>query len=103
MAGEGRAAMSARIMVDDLIVWPNGKGFWKGRPSCHLTTDGPIDDLHAFAQRIGLRRSWFQEHRLMPHYDLTEARRDAALRAGAVYVSGREQAIARRAARKAAE
>ncbi len=90
----------ARIMVDELHVWPNGKGFWKGRLSCHLTTDGPIEELHSFALRIGLRRSWFQEHRLMPHYDLTEPRREAALRIGAVFVSGREQAITRRAARK---
>lgn len=72
---------------------------FNGKASCHLTTDGPIDELHAFAIRIGMRREWFQKHAVMDHYDLTATRRAAALKAGAVYVSAREQALARRAAR----
>lgn len=96
------------IMVDALVAWPQkatsgGRHFGGGKESCHLTTDGPIEDLHAFAKRIGMKRSWFQEHRLMPHYDLTPARRAMAIRAGAVFVSAREQAIARRAARKSTQ
>ena len=88
-------------MVDELQRWPNARRpFDKG--SCHLTTDGTLDELHAFAERIGLRRAWFQEHTSAPHYDLTPSKQARALLAGAVFVPAREQAkarIARRAAR----
>jgi len=63
--------------------------------SCHLTTDGTLDELHAFARKISLRRGWFQAHATHPHYDLTPARRAAALAAGAVFVPAKEQARAR--------
>lgn len=87
------------IMVDQIMKWPHAKPpFDKG--SCHLTVDGPIEALHAFAAKIGLKRAWFQEHRLMPHYDLTPRRRAAALEAGAVFVEARQQALARRAKRQ---
>ena len=90
------------IMVDQIIVWPSAKPpFHRG--SCHLTTDGPIEELHSFAARIGLRRSWFQLHPKMDHYDLTPRRRAAALAAGAVFVEARAQAIARRARRSATQ
>lgn len=55
----------------------------------HLITDGPLTELHVFAQGIGLRRAWFQPGRnaSRPHYDVTDAKRAAALAAGAVPVS----------------
>lgn len=85
------------IMVDELRKWPHAKApFLTG--SCHLTTDGPPAELHAFAARIGMSLAWFQ-HGRVPHYDLTEKRRRAAMRAGAVFVSAREQVMRRRAAR----
>lgn len=87
-------------MVDDIVCWPNAWGPFIGG-SCHLTTDGPLNELHAFATKIGLRRAWFQDHPRMAHYDLTRGRRDAAIRAGAVYVPGMVQARARRQRRLA--
>jgi hypothetical protein len=88
------------IMVDEIQVWPTKiRCFKKG--SCHLTTDGPIEDLHAFAKRLRLHRVWFQEHPLAPHYDLTPKRRADAIVLGAVEVSAKEQARHRIAARKA--
>lgn len=36
----------------------------------HLATDGDLDELHKFAQSIGLKREWFQDHPAHPHYDL---------------------------------
>ena len=89
-----------RIMVDDLIVWHNAWGPFK-KGSCHLTTDGPIEALHEFAAKIGMKRAWFQDHPIMAHYDLTPKRREAALAAGAVYVSGVAQARERRRKRMA--
>lgn len=69
--------------------------------SSHLTTDGPIGELHEFARKIGLKRSWFQDHASAPHYDLTESRRTRAFDAGAVFVTSRDQALARIAKRGA--
>lgn len=55
----------------------------------HLTADTE-DELHAFAALVGLRREWFQSHRLW-HYDITTAsKRRRAIRAGAVRVSPRD-------------
>ncbi len=60
----------------------------------HLTADTP-DELHHFAERIGLQRGWFQgqcKHGTCPsvagccahfHYDVTDAKRAAAVNAGA--------------------
>ncbi len=57
---------------------------WRWNEACHLfTDDGNLDDLHAFAARVGLRRAWFQRHACLPHYDLTIARRGVAVRLGA--------------------
>lgn len=75
----------------------------------HLTV-GPGDDLgelHAFADRIGLRRSWFQDKPWpRAHYDVTDSKRQQAIAAGAVPVPWREAARQRSqavdAARRAA-
>lgn len=86
------------IMVDELIVWPHAKHRCFKKGSCHLTTDGSLEELHEFAKKIGMRREWFQEHRLMPHYDLSPARREAALAAGATFVPWRTQIREKRGA-----
>lgn len=78
------------VIVDELKRWPSGS--W-----CHLTTDGDIEELHEFAQRIGLKREWFQEHPRVPHYDLRPSMRRKALAAGAIFIPAREQALKRAA------
>lgn len=55
-------------------------GRWNG--GGHLLTSD-LDQLHALAARIGLRRAWFQD-KTFPHYDVTAAKRRLALAAGAV-------------------
>jgi hypothetical protein len=50
---------------------------------CHLSTDGEIEELHAFAKRLGLGRASFQPHHLLPHYDIIPRLRDLAVRLGA--------------------
>ena len=56
----------------------------------HLVSDTSLTELHLFARRIGLKRSWFQDH-AHPHYDMMVAwRRTRALTYGAHIVSGRE-------------
>jgi hypothetical protein len=86
------------VYVDNLTVYPNAWGPYR-KGSCHLTADTD-EELHVFALRIGMRRAWFQEHRVMNHYDLTGSKRAEAVAAGAVEMSFREQ-HAMRAARGA--
>jgi len=86
------------VYVDEIMRWPTKiRCFRNG--SCHLTAD-TLEELHALARRIGLRREWFQSKGLVPHYDLTPGRREAALRAGAEFVPAKEQARRRIAARR---
>jgi hypothetical protein len=56
---------------------------------CHLMTDGDPEELHVFAEKIGLKRSWFQNKSANPilwHYDLTNSNRKKAIQAGAIEV-----------------
>ena len=57
----------------------------------HLISDISTEELHEFATKIGLKRSWYQEKGELSHYDLTtpNARRRARA-AGAVEIDARE-------------
>lgn len=56
---------------------------WRGVLWAHLlATD--LDELHALAAAIGLRRAWFQDGGRWPHYDVTSSKRESAIAAGAV-------------------
>ena len=77
------------IYVDPLNAWG-----WKMRGrevrSCHMFTDAAdLEQLHRVAEAIGMRREWFQNHRVAPHYDLTPGRRERAVALGAVEVNHR--------------
>jgi hypothetical protein len=73
------------IMVDLLMGCAPNRS-WKWGQACHLFTDSEdLNELHAFAKRIGLKREWFQDHEL-PHYDLTRGKRIQAINAGAMPV-----------------
>lgn len=63
----------------------------KGRKWCHMTADS-LEELHAVAAAIGLKRCWFENKRgrQHPHYDLTEAQRDVAIAHGAIPAGRRE-------------
>jgi uncharacterized protein DUF4031 len=68
----------------------------------HLTAD-TTEELHRFAADLGLRRSWFQAHSHDPlrhHYDVTDRLRDEAINRGAVAVTWRQAARARRQRRQ---
>ncbi len=69
--------------------------FWHRRCG-HLVSDTSIEELHIFAESLGLRREWFHV-KSIPHYDLTGAVYELAIERGAVLVSSRE--IVRRAVR----
>ena len=79
------------VYVDDLFMVAHvgrRRSCW-----CHLVAD-TTEELHALAQRIGLRREWFQEGgHALPHYDVTLSKRLLAVAAGAVEID-REQLVA---------
>lgn len=57
----------------------------------HMMSDASLEELHAFASKIGLKRRWFQAHPLHPHYDLTTAHKRAlAVSMGAKQVTSKE-------------
>lgn len=70
------------VYVDTLWATEPRRG-WPYKWSCHLTADS-IEELHQFAEAIGMKRAWFQDHPTFPHYDLTKTRRIAAVRHGAI-------------------
>lgn len=63
---------------------------FRGIYYCHMMTDGPIEELHQFADKIGLKRSWFQDKSGHPHYDLAPSKRATAIDYGAKSVTSRE-------------
>lgn len=81
------------VYVDDMRL-PARVGRIEARWS-HLTADTD-QELHAFAARIGLRRSWAQyPGTWKSHYDVTDSKRAEAIRAGAVPIGyGSPQQIA---------
>lgn len=77
------------VYVDSLKTYPTSaiqpSARRVSRRWCHMWADaGEEEALHAMAQRIGLKRAWFQQHERLPHYDLTPSRRAEAIEAGAV-------------------
>ncbi len=77
------------IYVDPIVQYPACR--LRSKQWCHMATDGDLEELHAMAACLGLRRSWFQD-RSLPHYDLTPNKRVVALRLGAVSVGSVELA-----------
>lgn len=83
------------VYVDNFRA-PARVGGISGRWS-HLTAD-TVDELHAFAKQIGLRRDWFQGQCKFAscdpcvhwHYDVVDAKRHEAIRAGAKSIDIRE-------------
>jgi hypothetical protein len=79
-------------------------GRWSG--GGHLQAD-TLEELHEFAQRLGLRREWFQRKPGRPendHYDLSRAGRERALELGAIdedRAAGTRRRDAIRSARRA--
>jgi hypothetical protein len=69
------------VILVDPAVWP-----WRGRRWAHLVSDQSYDELHEFAERLGIPRRAFQGD----HYDIPAKLRDEALALGAAPVSARE-------------
>lgn len=83
------------VYVDEIKTYPtsimDAQTRRNGSRWTHLTAD-TVGELHDLAQRIGMRRDWFQSKGSVPHYDVTPAYRRKAIKAGAVFKSARDQA-----------
>jgi len=88
-AHDNAAGVVVTIYVDALQVYGHGPRFARQGGSCHLVAT-THEELHAFAERLGLRRAWHQLHRLASHYDIAASVRVRAVRLGAVEIAGRE-------------
>jgi hypothetical protein len=69
-----------RVYVDHFP--PEGWGRWGG--GGHMLSNN-IFALHDMANKIGLKRQWFQQDRFY-HYDLTAPKRLLAIDAGAITI-----------------
>lgn len=67
---------------------------WRGELWAHLVSDTSYDELHAFAEALGMPRRAFQGD----HYDVPASLRGRALALGAEPVSSRELVTRLRAA-----
>lgn len=61
--------------------WPAHGRLWS-----HLVSDASVEELHAFAGRLGIPERAFDED----HYDIPQDRYDDVVAAGAMPVEGRE-------------
>jgi Protein of unknown function (DUF4031) len=55
----------------------------------HLLADDR-EELHVFAELLGLKREWFQDHAYRWHYDVTDTVRNRAIKLGATPITYRD-------------
>lgn len=82
------------VYVDDVGYWANETSpacFQFG--SCHMYAD-TLEELHEMADKLSLRRTWFQNSANLQHYDLTPNKRDWALYHGVIR-QDRKDAVAK--------
>jgi len=69
------------VILVDRPSWPGHGRLWS-----HLVSDRSLDELHAFADRLGIPRRAFERD----HYDVISDRFESVVAAGAVVISSRE-------------
>lgn len=56
----------------------------------HLVSDTSLEELHEFAQSVGIKRCWFDSNPAHPHYDIPKKLVRAVEKSSAVKVKPRE-------------
>ncbi len=98
---------SAPVYVDILFAMQSKNsharrvGERHGHQWCHMWSSD-VDALHRLADKLGLKREWFQDKPRFPHYDLVPTKRVLAIQHGAVEKSLREWLEERKRAEKTA-
>jgi hypothetical protein len=71
----------------DGATWKKGS---KGRKSyAHLVAD-TYEEMHEFAEKVGIKPHFFHKNTKYPHYDISGEQRDLALQLGASSITSRE-------------
>jgi len=70
------------VYVDDVFI-PHGR-----MKMCHMIADTE-EELHEMADKIGMRRTWFQSES-RPHYDVSKSKRILAIENGAIEITIKE-------------
>ena len=55
----------------------------------HMIADS-LEELHEMADKLKLKRSWFQDKPNRPHYDICKSYKQKALNLGAIEISDKE-------------
>lgn len=60
----------------------NGQIQYRRMKMCHMLAD-TIEELHSMADKIGIKREWFQNE-TTPHYDICQSKKQLAIQNGAI-------------------
>ena len=63
--------------------------FRKYKETYHMVSDDSLIELYEFAQKIGLKKSWFQD-KTIPHYDIFGNKIQLALSNGAIIIDSKK-------------
>ena len=55
----------------------------------HMMADS-LGELHDMADKIGIRRKWFQNNKRFPHYDICQSKKNSAIKFGAKEITAIE-------------
>lgn len=75
--------MSMAVYVDD------ARNHFGRMIMCHMVAD-TTGELHDMAEKVGMKRSWYQSVARYPHYDVSLFRRKIVVAEGAIEVTTRE-------------
>ncbi len=76
--------MSSDIVYVGILEFP-----YRGMLMSHMGSPD-LESLHRMAAAIGINRKWFQNHAMHPHYDICKAKKQLAIKLGALEVSDKE-------------
>lgn len=74
-----------------MVYIDNARVAYKGNLYCHMLADS-LDELHEFAEVLGIKKCWFHGSASYPHYDVKIEFRPQAINLGAI-LSSRKQII----------
>jgi len=72
------------VVYVDRAIWKYGRMLM-----CHMIADSE-EELHQMADKLGIKRKWYQTHTNYRHYDISKGKREQAIKFGAKALTWRE-------------